>query len=449
MVTRRKARHLDARQSTERHKYSLLCGQRWLAWHAAQSPADARPVQRIYKCCDKLDTVALLAAFRLVVRRHPSLRLRLAARNGTWRQYFTNEPADIAGLIIRDRTAAIRMAYARHVLQEESSTPIDLTRAPPFRAKLIKFDGQHIFSLSIDHIAADDIAFDVLIQQLEQAYRREITGQPHPELDADQAFFDYVRHESVRHAEEPANLDYWKSQLAGAPVTQPEGHTDNWVPGRADQWVIGGDAFQELQNACRIHRCSVFHAVVSALAYLIGGLRGGNDIVLNLPVSNRARAADHGIVGNLSMLLHVRFRLQDRAPSPAGLRMVRDHIAEAMVHRHYDYRRLSRALASAASKRGGVFDWLTGCSYIAERDELEAAGELFTERYDQGPRQRFEIVRGACVMTCRADKKRICFSVERDASQRLDDAADLPQRYCALLGAAVGLGSFTPKLLAA
>lgn len=441
-----KTRHLDLRASTERRTYPLLCGQRWLAWHAEQSPGDARPVQRIYACCDHLDTAALLAAFRLVVRQHPSLRLRLTAENGERQQYFVDEPAGISGLLIRDRTAAIRAAYARHVLAEESSTLIDLTRDLPFRAKLIKFNGQHIFSLAIDHIAADDIAFDALIQQLAQAYRRHVAGEPHPQSETERAFFDYVARETTNQgASETANLDYWKSQLAGAPMAQPRSETDNWVPGHADSWNVGGEAFQSLQTACRVHRCSAFHVVISALAYLIGELRGSDDIVLNLPVSNRTRASDHGIVGNLSMLLHVRFRLSGQAPTPDSLRMVRDQIAEAMVHRHFDYPQLSRALGSEARKRGGAYDWLAGCSYIAERHEPEAAGTLFTERYDDGPRQHFDIIRGAFAVTCRANRNRICFSVDRDPDEWPESTAGLSQRFCELLGASLGMGVFTPE----
>jgi hypothetical protein len=51
----------------------------------------------------------------------------------------------------------------------------------------------------------------------------------------------------------------------------------------------------------------LFVAVLSAQVRLFAELLQTDDIVLNIPVSNRVEANDRGVIANLSMLLHVRF----------------------------------------------------------------------------------------------------------------------------------------------
>src|SRR5207245_1179604 len=133
--------------------------------------AFARPVQRLYRLRESLDTASLLSSFRHVVASHPPLRLRLLPRQ-PWSQCFPELEADIPGLSVQGRTPEARAAYARHVFAQDIATPFDLRAAPPFIARLIEVDGDHYFGLSLDHLAADDIATDLLEQELEEAYGR-------------------------------------------------------------------------------------------------------------------------------------------------------------------------------------------------------------------------------------------------------------------------------------
>ena len=56
--------------------WPLTAGQRWLLHVLRESPALARPVQRIYRLRRPLDTANLLAAFEHVVAIHPALRMQ-------------------------------------------------------------------------------------------------------------------------------------------------------------------------------------------------------------------------------------------------------------------------------------------------------------------------------------------------------------------------------------
>jgi hypothetical protein len=120
------------------------------------------------------------------------------------------------------------------------------------------------------------------------------------------------------------------------------------------------------------------------------------------------------------------------------LRLVRNQIVEAMAHRYYDYPALSRSMASEAKARGGAYDWLVGCSFIAERPETRAAGSLFVERYDDIDRRSFDVPQRTFAVSCRAKSDQLCIGIDRDAHAWPTSNIDLPARFSEVLALVVG-----------
>jgi hypothetical protein len=419
--------------------YALTCGQRWLLHLLDRSPALARPVQRIYRLERALDTAALLAAFRQVVSSHPALRMRLIRTGEGRRQAFPEIEAEVSGLSIRGLTSDIQAAYAREALAEEAATTFDLETQPPFLAKVIEMNGEYLFSLCLDHLAADDLATDVLERDLAAAYAREKRDDAHPPSTAARDFYDMLARETAQQTREAGNLEYWRKRLAGAPLGRHEGEEIEWVPGAALHWRLCPDAFRALNRACRAQQCSVFAAVLGAHAKLLCELANTDDMVLNVPVSNRTRASDHGLVANLSMLLHLRVRLENNQAPGRLLSRMRDDVLEAMTHRQYDYAALSEAVAADAAARGGRAHWLTGCSYMQNRTAPLGGSGLFTERLDNQPADAFDIPRSAFLLTVRQSESGLRFAAEWDPSLWRVDVSGLAARYMATLGRLAGI----------
>jgi hypothetical protein len=415
-----------------------MCGQRWLLRLLQSSPGMARPVQRIYRLREPLDTSAFLAAFRHLVSSHPALRTRLVETPEGWRQSFPELEAEIPGVAVEGRTRELRAAYARHVFAEDSGQALDLRTEPPFIARILRVDGEHYFSLCLDHIAADDLSTDAFEYELGEAYLREQRKQPHPPTPATRGFFDYLAREAAQSAREQSNLQYWRDQLTGCPLDRSQPDEVRWVPGEAHQWQVSGAAFGRLVGACRARQTSVSAAVLAAYVRLLAELARTDDLVVNVPVSNRTQAADHGLIANLSMLLHLRFKLAGTAPDGRFLLSVRDQVLGAMVHRHYDYDALGELVAADAAARGGRVHWVAGCSYVIERHEHQTPSPLFAERLDNQPASTLDIPQGGFALTCRQNASRLHFTADWDFSVWPSHADQMAARFLEILASLAG-----------
>lgn len=415
--------------------FPLMCGQRWLAYVQQQEPSFARPVQRIYRLRRPVDTSALLAAFRYVVSAHPSLRLNLNADGS--RQRFPSIKAEIAGVTVRGRTPRLRAAYARSIMAADAERAFDLTSEPPFLVKVVELDGERYLGLTLDHLAADERAADILEVELNEAYARELRGVPHPPPRAD-AFIDYLRLEPARRAKEAHNLEWWVRQLAGAPLGPAESEALRWVPGQTRAWELSAHGLRQLETSSGVLRCSVFAALVAAQAELLCRATQKYDLVLNIPVSNRVRPAEHTWIANLSMLLHVRLRPPTAVTSGEWVTYVRDQLLDAMAHREVDYSQLSAALTHEAASRGGRLHWTAGSSFIDARAAPPLDDGVLAERLDDKEADLISVPDGSCAFTTRWSADRLHVSVVWDPARLHLDAPLLQEDYLATLGRLTG-----------
>jgi hypothetical protein len=395
-------------------------------------------VQRVYRLAPEVDTAALLASFRHAVAHREALRLQLVKTRDGWRQRFPKREANISGVTVRGATAAHREEYVRCRLIDAANRVFDLTKEPPFAANVFAFDDERLLSVGVDHLAVDEIGFDRFERDWEEAYRRYVSDDGSaPAANGDRAFIDYVRREVAGADKEAANLEFWRSHLFGAPLAPSVGAGDGWVSSRSARWQIEGDDFRRLARACRVRGCSLFAAVVSAQADLIAALGGSADFVLNIPVSNRARHDDLAIVGNLSMLLHVRVRVDLAESPPSRLRRMRDTLLAAMAHRQYDYPSLSALVAEQASADASGpsrTHWTIGCSFTVEPPDTDASPRVL-QRTDPFAGDPFDTPFGAFTLTCRQHAGHLRFTADWDPATWPATEAQLVQRYVAGLSA--------------
>lgn len=413
--------------------YLLTCGQRWLVRFAAREDNRARPVQRVYRLQDGLQTWALLAALRYVVAAHPALRLRLVSSAAGLAQCFSTAPAEVSGVSVQGRTATLRAAYARHVLAEDAARPMDLETQSPLLARLIEVDGDYYLGLCVDHVAADELAFDLLERELATAYEREVDAAAHPAVDV-APYLDYLAAEPRRRAVEPANLEYWAGQLRDAPVTAPR--DGGWAAATTATWTIGQDDIRELAHACRTRHSSVTAAAAAAQLLVLRDISAQEDIVLNVPVSNRVLPAEHTWIANLSMLLHIRCRPD--SSSSELMESMRDRLLEAMMHRYYDYAALSEIVSDDAITRGGRASWLAGFSYLITRAPSVLGGALFAERLDNQDDDAIQVPRGSFNLTARQSPTGLQMRAEWDSECWPRDAAALREQYLTALAVVSG-----------
>lgn len=408
--------------------FPLGCGQRWLAAFARHDPAMARPVQRVYRLRDGVRTADLLGAARHVVAAHPALRLRLERRDGQLGQRFDDTPAQIEAVSVQGRTPAQRATYAHHLFLEDARRIPDLEREPPLRLRLVEVDGELFLGVTVDHLAADDIAMDLFEQELDAAWAREAAGADHPDADG-LPYLAALEREAVRPAEEDANLAWWRDELHATPLATRDVPLA-WADGSTARWQVTGPDFDRLVGACRAARIPVSAAVAAAQLAWWRSRDSTDDLVVNLPVSNRVLPEEQSWIANLSMLLHVRFRPDLDA---ARLTDVRDTLLEAMRHRHYDYGSLSEAVTADASARGGRVSWLTGISYLIVRRPSPVGGRLLAERLDAQPGQPVTVPQGSFSLEVREGGDGLQFGADWDHATWGGSPQSIEQEFTYLL----------------
>ncbi len=411
-----------------------MCGQRWLVHVLEQNPAMAQPVQRIWRLAGQFDSKAFLAAVRKVAAAHPALRTRLELDQGRWMQCFPDVLPQVEAQRIVGRTAADRAAYMRHVFSEDAARAFDLTAEPPLQLRVVDIDGELFACANLDHIAGDEIAFDLLEREIGLAYARECAGLPEQAPAAsNELFYAFLRDQERFRASEKANLDWWRDRLAGSALDPKSDDEADWTPGATSSWTIDGDALAAISKACRTARVSVTAACLAAQARLRAEMRGTSDVVLNVPVSNRPAAQDRGLIANLSMLLHVRLRAPAAMDRHAFVQSVRDDLLEAMAHRHFDYGQLSQAVAEDAAARGGRLCWRWGFSAISERWPDPDGSGLFAERLDNKASPEAHLIPAdSCVISMRQRTTGLAFVMDAPHDR---DGAKLGTRYLELLAA--------------
>ena len=141
---------------------------------------------------------------------------------------------DLPVLDLRGYPQIQQQAEVERLMEAEELRPFDLSRDPMLRATLLQVspasgsgavDGAgepapaHILLLTLHHIASDGWSMGVLLRELTTLYAAFSQGQPSPlpPLSLQYADFAVWQRQYLQGERFERQLDYWKSQLAGAP----------------------------------------------------------------------------------------------------------------------------------------------------------------------------------------------------------------------------------------
>lgn len=389
--------------------YNLTCGQRW------QISRSARPVQRIYRLSESFDSSAFLPALRSVIARHPALRIQLIQTEKGWRQRFPDQGVEYSEVQIRGITRTYRSIYAELLLEEERKRTLDLRCEPPVKTKVLKVNGVYWLSLCVDHISADQIGFDLFERELLYAYQQTLNGLAITSKPSE-SFINYITKEvSDRHKVENSNLLYWQDQLKSLPMRELSYIKKSLVSVSTFNFEIGGKDFYSFMIFCKSMKCSAFHIIVATQLLLLAGVRGINDIILNIPISNRLLPVEQSIIGNLAMLLHVRFFITQNEPIHEFLIRIRNKIFTAMTHRQYSYTSLMRNVNLEAQGEGVKPSFPIICNFVTESARIDYPNILFESRMDNQSRAVRNIYRSNFWVNARQYKSKLGIRIDWDA----------------------------------
>ncbi|GGR89683.1 hypothetical protein GCM10010252_30740 [Streptomyces aureoverticillatus] len=302
----------------------------------------------------ELDTDALAEAVRDVVARHESLRT-VFAEDEDGVPFQRVRPAHQA----RPEVPVVDVEPAQLVgaIADVASHRFDLSVEIPVKAALLRLDSQdHVLVWLVHHIACDGASLAPMARDLATAYAARSAGQAPQWEELPAQYVDYTlwQHDLLGDDNDPDSLvstqvAYWQQELADVP--QPlRLPTDRPRPAEAGhrgdslEFTLDPRLMTAVEDVARAHGATSSMVLESALAVLLHGLGGGDDITIGSPIANRTDEGLTHLVGFFVNTWVLRTRLDGNPSFADVLDQVRVKSLAAYDHQDVPFERLVEVL---------------------------------------------------------------------------------------------------------
>jgi amino acid adenylation domain-containing protein len=299
-----------------------------------------------------LDVEALMRSLHEIVRRHESLRTSFPVIDGAPAQQIAQKVfVPLLMMDLREFAKGEREDRLRQIATDDARLPFELKRGPLLRATLLQLDeDEHVLIVNMHHIVSDGWSIGIFGHELATLYDAFVAGRKSPlaELPVQYADFAIWQREWLSGSHLEAQLDYWKQQLAGAPLLQLP--TDRARP--PVQTFRGGDyasslseeLSQELQELSRREGVTLFMTLLAGFKLLLSRYAGQPDIVVGTPIAGRNRSEIEGLIGFFVNTLVLRTDLSGNPSFRELLGRVQETALGAYAHQDVPFDKLVHEL---------------------------------------------------------------------------------------------------------
>jgi amino acid adenylation domain-containing protein/non-ribosomal peptide synthase protein (TIGR01720 family) len=287
-----------------------------------------------------------------LLARHEALRTSFPTVQGRPMQVV--EPAGEVDLKVVD-LSGLRWAEAEldRLLVADLATGFDLSHGPLLRATLIRMDHRdHVLSLMMHRIVADDWSGGVIIDELDDGYRSELNYRAAelPQLPVRYSDFAAWQRERCSGPASRADLAYWRSQLAGCPPLELP--TDRPRPsvrtsrGALVDFVLSAEITARLRTLAANRGGTLFTALIAGCQVLLSRWSGQDDVAVGTVVSGRNRPETTGLVGLFANTLVLRGRVPFHDSFAKFVGRTQETLLGALEHQDLPFERLVELLAT-------------------------------------------------------------------------------------------------------
>ncbi|CAM3084033.1 mycobactin peptide synthetase MbtE [Williamsia muralis] len=303
---------ISARTEAPEHvplSYSQLA--MWFA-RSFEGPSAVGNIPMAVRIDGPLDVPALTDALGDVIARHSALRTTFVEREGVPYQVVGPvEPAVLPLTVVNGTSIAEKEARLSAELDRVAGHTFAIESERLIRTELFSLgDNSHVLSILVHHMVIDHWSFNLLLADVATAYRHRLGHRsappwlPLPIQYSDYALWqrDLFEPGAVAHDVGDAQLEYWRSTLAGIPdhITVAADRPRPAVLGKTGEIVtfaVPADLRAKLRAVADRVGVSEFMLLNSAVATLLHKLGGGDDITIGTPVAGRTDDATADIVG--------------------------------------------------------------------------------------------------------------------------------------------------------
>jgi amino acid adenylation domain-containing protein len=312
-----------------------------------------------------LDTVALEASFRALVERHEILRTVFVTSGHEPRQKVVpaaESPLHLERLDFSN--AANPQDEVASVELREAMTPMDLSRGPLLRLKLLRLaETRHVCVCTMHHIISDGWSAEVLLDELSAVYEALASGRPNPLGPLDLQYRDYASwlNRLLAGPRGDEMKSYWLEKLGGAARLdlRPDstGARGRAYRRRTHRFTIPQATIRRLEAVGRRYGATLFMTLLASIKALLYRHTGQEDIVVGTPVAGRVRAEMERRVGPYLNVVALRDHVRGVERFDALLESVRETTLDAYGNQLYPLDWLMEGLGVRREPgRNPVFD---------------------------------------------------------------------------------------------
>ncbi|WP_066372160.1 non-ribosomal peptide synthetase [Herbidospora mongoliensis] len=279
--------------------------------YAQENLRSASPVQVCLRLRGELDVPALRSALAAVVARHEALRTAIVEREGRLMQVVAPEvPVELPVIEGREGTGA----------------PFDLSRAPLWRAALVREAAdEHLFLFDAHPMIVDDCSIGLLTAELAEIYG----GDPKlPELPVQ--YPDYAAWQRESHPDELAA--HWRDKLAGAEVLEFPADGPRGEAFDVGGFDVGTEGLERAGKLADDEGVTPFDVLAAAFLTFLHRYSGLDDLVIGSPDATRRHDAVASVIGPFENLLILRGDVSGDPSFRELVRRVRRVTTDAHAH---------------------------------------------------------------------------------------------------------------------
>src|SRR6266704_2553034 len=254
--------------------------------------------------------------------------------------------------------------------------PFDLAAGAVVRACLARLGAdEHVLVLSVHHVVSDERSGQILRQELAVLYQAARAGEPDPlpPLGVQYADFAVWQRGWLTGEVLDGQLDYWRGQLAGAPVLELPADRPRpplrSAAGGVVRFAVPAEVAGGLREVARQGGASMFMTVLAAFMVLLDRYTGTDDVVVGTPVADRGRAETEDLIGFFVNTLVLRADLSGDPSFTALLGRVRAMALQAYAHQDLPFEQLVDELVTDRDRsRTPLFQVMFTCTAAGRED---------------------------------------------------------------------------------
>ncbi|WP_445233601.1 amino acid adenylation domain-containing protein [Duganella rhizosphaerae] len=324
-----------------------------------------------------IDPVRLAQAHGRLVGGHDAFGIRICDAGPEVMQSISDERDTELALHDFSAAAAPEQA-ARAWLDALFQTPLPLHRAELFRAYLLKLAPQRYWYVGLaHHLAMDGWGFANWARQLGCCYHERADDGGQTYADAPQAWRAVVEADQ-RYLAGPrctADRDYWRASLARMPepLLAPLALARQSAPGasRRSSISLNAERMAGLRQLAQAAGVGLPQALAGLLSVYLRAVCGSEQLVLGMPVHNRAGAAQKQMVGVFTSVSPLLVEMAPGLRVGQLLRGLAERQRANLRHQRYPLGRMLRDLGRQADEP--LYD--VGFSYLKLDSEFVVGGE--------------------------------------------------------------------------